>query len=150
MEETNVPVTINDQINAVVEARERVRVANEARVTAYAEWLEKNQPLFSAEKEATTACQEAEATLRTLALDTYEHTGIKQVATGIVVRVMTKLNYDIKVAFDWAKSHKMALKLDTSAFEKIAKADPPDFVKITEEPQATLSQELQKVEAKKD
>jgi len=37
----------------------------------------------------------------------------------------------------------MALKLDTKAFEKIAKADPPDFVKLTTEPQATIATNLE-------
>lgn len=146
MEEPTTSVSINDQINTVVGARKRFKVANEVRTTAYEKWLEENQILFDTEKDALTLCQEAETKLKSLAVESYNKTGNKQVAVGIVIKVMTILNYDATVAFDWAKAHKIALKLDAKTFDKIAKADPPDFVKITEVPQATLAQELEKVE----
>ena len=136
---------LQKQINAVVEAREKARGANEARVTAYTKWLEKNQHLFDTEKLAMTACDAAESGLRILAVASYIETGEKAVAPGVGIRVMSRLNYENKDAIEWALEHKLALKLDTSAFEKIAKTSNLPFVDITEVPQATIATELNRI-----
>jgi len=57
---------------------------------------------------------------------------------------MTRLNYDDREAMSWALEHKLALKLDTSAFEKIAKTSNLMFVTILEEPSATIATELKR------
>ncbi len=136
---------LKEQINVVVDAREKAREANCLRVASYNKWVEANQPLFDNEKSMKCDQDLAEIKLRELALATYESTENKAPEVGVGIREVTVLTYDNKVAFDWAKAHKMALKLDTEAFKKIAKADPPDFVKITKEPQATIAAELKKV-----
>jgi len=51
---------------------------------------------------------------------------------------MKRFEYDELDAFKWAKEHSLALSLDKKAFEKIAKVDTMDFVKINEIPQATI------------
>ena len=61
---------------------------------------------------------------------------------GVGIREVTKLAYSGAEAFDWAVAHKLALKLDGKTFEKLAKIDPPDFVTITTEPQATIAADL--------
>lgn len=137
---------LKEQINAVVEARVAVKEATELRASEYQKWLKTNQHLFDFENNAKFDCQEAEATLRNLALETYAVTGDKAVALGIGIRVKTVLNYEDKEAMSWAMEHKLALKLDFSAFEKIAKTSNLMFVTITEEPQATIATELSKVE----
>ena len=81
-----------------------------------------------------------------MALSTFSETQDKQVAPGVGIRVRTVLNYESKDAMDWAVKHELALKLDPSAFEKIAKTSNLPFVNITEEPTATLATELQAVE----
>lgn len=138
--------TIREQINAVVEARAKVQEATLERTQSYLLWLETNQPLIDSETNAKTACQEAEVKLRELALETYAETGDKTVAPGVGIRVMSRLGYNNKEAFEWAIKHELALKLDSSAFEKIAKTSDLAFVTITEEPTATIATELLKVE----
>ena len=56
----------------------------------------------------------------------------------VIIRILKKLEYEEAEALKWAKDHNMALSLDKRAFDKIAKADPMDFIKINEIPQATL------------
>lgn len=139
---------LKEQINLVVVARRLAQEASANRAEAYQSWFDLYQHLFDNENNAKVACQEAEAQLREMALSTYAITGDKAVAPGIGIRELTKLNYDAGVAFNWAIEHKLALKLDVSAFEKMVKANPLsfDFVSITEEPTATIATELAKVE----
>ncbi len=137
---------IKEQINVVVEAREGVRARTEQRTASYQKWVDANQVLIDSEGLAKTICQEAEGRLRELALDTYASTSDKAVAPGIGIRVRSILSYDGQDALDWAIEHNLALKLDSSTFEKIAKTSNLPFVTITEEPQATIATELVKVE----
>jgi len=139
-------MTINEQINLVVEAREKAKEALDKRMAAYGTWLLSTEQLFADEKAAKETCAEAEKQLREMALEVYAETKDKAVAPGIGIRVMTKMEYDAKVAMEWAVKHELALKLDTGAFEKIAKTNALPFVIIFEEPLATIAQELVKVE----
>ena len=137
---------LREQINVVVEARQKSQEMAEKRKTLYDEFIAGHTDFFADVVTAASVVGEAEDKLRELTLQAYAETGNKAPALGLGIRERTVLTYDDKVAFDWAKSHKMALKLDVSSFEKIAKADPPEFVKITTEPQATIATELNKVE----
>jgi len=137
---------LRELINLVVEARGAVKEATELRTSEYQKWLRTNQHLFDFEDNTKTACQEAEDSLRFLALETYAATGEKTVAPGIGIREVTKYSYSETEALKWAIEHKMALKLDETKFKNHVKADPPDFVTVTTEPQATIATELQKVE----
>lgn len=83
--------------------------------------------------------------LREMALAEYAATGAKKFSHGIGIRVTTKLDYDEVQALEWAKAHRLALKLDAKAFEKIAKADTPDFVQVVEVPTATLPTDTAKL-----
>ena len=133
---------LEEQIKVVIEARETARKTSEAKKLLYDEWQKQNGELLDSVSENNHIVSDEEAVLRALTLQAYAETGDKAPAVGVGIRERTVLTYDGKVAFDWAKAHKMALKLDSKAFEKIAKADPPDFVKITTEPQATIATEL--------
>jgi len=139
---------LREQINLVVEAREKMQAAITKRTEALYSWQEANKQLYTNESDAKTACQVAEDSLRFLALETYAKTGEKTVAYGIGIRVLTRLAYEDSDAMSWALEHKLALKLDFSAFEKMVKANPLSFsfVAISEEPSATIATELQKVE----
>ena len=137
---------IEKQINLVVVARGVERETNCQRVAAYNVWVEANQHILDLESDAKSACQEAEAQLRAMALSIFAETQDKKVAPGIGIRVKTVLDYDGKDAMDWALDHKLALKLDGTAFERIAKTSALSFVAITEEPTATIATELQVIE----
>lgn len=134
---------LQEQIKVVARARQRVEVLVATKSDRMARWEEDNKDLLDANADATKYVAEMETLLRELTLQAYAETGNKAPAVGVGIREVTVLTYDGKVAFDWAKAHKMALQLDKKAFEKIAKADPPDFVKITTEPQATIATELE-------
>ena len=133
---------LEEQIKVVAAARAEAATVKDIVRGARLDWESQNEVLLNAEVDTDTIRQDAEEKLRELTLQAYAETGSKSPVPGVGIREVIKLEYDLKVAFDWAKSHKMALKLDTSAFEKIVKATPVDFVKITTEPQATISGDL--------
>jgi len=133
---------LKEQIKVVAEARRDSQEMADKRKSLYDEFQTTHCEFLGDVVVAATVVSEAEDKLRELTLQAYAETGNKAPAPGVGIRERTILTYDNKVAFDWAKAHKMALKLDTSAFEKIAKASPPDFVKITTEPQATIATNL--------
>ena len=133
---------LEEQIKVVAEARKRQYMVSLSSTVAQERWVQQNKALLDSVTDALQITTEAEVLLRELTLQAYAETGNKAPAPGVGIREVTKLDYDNKVAFDWAKSHKMALQLDKKAFEKIARADTPDFVKITTEPQATIATQL--------
>ncbi len=137
---------LKEQIQVVIEARERARETNALRVASYNQWVEANQQLLDRESIAKSVCLETEAILREFALQAYAETGDKAVAPGIGIRIMSRLGYDSKEAMGWAMEHKLALKLDASAFEKIAKMSNLPFVTTTEEPQATIATQLKEAQ----
>ncbi len=133
---------LQEQIKVVSKARQAIVQLADKKKVSLAKWEQENLTLLNELALVVKETYEAEATLRELTLQAYAETGNKTPAVGVGIREVTKLNYDGKVAFDWAKSHKMALQLDKKAFEKIAKADTPDFVTISQEPQATIATNL--------
>ena len=134
-----------EQINTVVEAREKAQEATEWRTSAYQKWVEANQPLLDNESDAKSTCQEAEAKLREMTIQSYVDTGNKSALPGIGIRIMTRLTYDNQMAMEWAVEHKLALKLDAVIFEKIAKTSGLPFVTIAEEPTATIAADLKEI-----
>ena len=136
-------VELERQIKVVAKAREEARDSKDTINSIRSIWESDNKAILDDAILTATVASEAEQKLRELTLKAYAETGNKAPAEGVGIREVTKLNYDPKIAFDWAKSHKMALKLDVPAFDKIAKASQPDFVKITQEPQATIAQNLE-------
>jgi len=137
---------LKEQIEIVAAARQDAQAYSEAKSVELEKWEEKHKDLLDNAFNANEFVREEEARLRELTLQAYAETGNKTPAKGVGIRERTILTYENKIAFDWAKAHKMALKLDARAFEKIAKADPPDFVKITTEPQATIATQLEVIE----
>ncbi|KKN21712.1 hypothetical protein LCGC14_0922520 [marine sediment metagenome] len=139
MEQT---ITLEDQIKVVAKARKQAQELEAKRKALYDEFISDHTEFFADVATAKTLVEVNEEELHKLTLKAYAETGNKTPAVGVGIREVTKLGYDTEVAFDWAVEHKMALKLDTSAFEKIAKASPPPFVIITHEPQATIATDL--------
>ena len=134
---------LQEQIKVVAEAREIARVESAKRIEALTAWQEENKALYTNESVTKGCCELEETKLRDLTLQAYAETGNKAPALGVGIRERTVLTYDGKIAFDWAKSHKMALQLDKKAFEKIAKVSDLDFVDVTTEPIATIATNLE-------
>ena len=134
---------LQEQIKMVAEAREHLRLLTDQKKSMYDAFIELNSDFFGLVTRAAGIVNETEDELRGLTLKAYAETGNKTPADGVGIREVTKLDYDTKTAFNWAIEHSMALNLDKRGFEKIAKVSPPDFVTITKEPQATISQNLE-------
>ena len=135
---------ILDQIKVVVEARRVAENLTKGRQEALRIWREANFTLLEAGEQAEAWKAETEAKLRAMAVEIYKETGSKAPAPGVGIRLVTALKYIPEEAFGWAVEHKMALKLDVSAFEKIVKASPLPFVEVSQDPQATIATDLDK------
>ena len=137
---------LREQINVVVDARERAREAREIRIVEHEAWAKAHETLFLIEKVSGDVCAHEEGKLRILTLEAFKETGNKQPAIGVGIREPTVLSYDSHKAKEWAVKHEMALSLDKKAFEAIAKTSNLPFVTITNPPQATIATELKKEE----
>ena len=135
-------VELKEQIDVVRKARLLSQELFDIRKNAMEVWEKQNEQLLENVANTKQEVTEAENQLRELTIDAYNQTGNKKPADGVGIREITKLLYDEKTAFTWATEHKMALKLDTKAFESIAKTAPPDFVQETKEIQATIASNL--------
>ena len=105
---------------------------------AYEKYMSDNKDLFTEVDILQEQLTKQETEIRKIAVEYYEETGKKQQEYGVGVRILKKLEYEEAKALQWAKEHEMALNLDKKSFEKIARADPMDFIKINEVPQAIL------------
>ena len=132
-----------EQIQIVARARKAAQEAREIKDIAKNEWEQQNSEMLATVSSTAAVVEIQEEILRELTLKAYNETGNKSPAVGVGIREVTKLTYDSKVAFEWGVDHKMAIKLDTSAFEKIAKASSLPFVQIHQEPQATIAGKLE-------
>ena len=136
---------LTDRVRQLHEARERYAdakaVLDAARHefdTAYAQEIE-------AVREWAEELADVDANLRTEAVAAYLETGERKPAPGIEIKVFDALHYNPDDAYEWAKEHGLALKLDDAAFKNIAKAQRLDFVDYVQEPKATVATDLGKV-----
>lgn len=136
---------LGTQINVVVEAREKSRLLSDKRKSMYDAFIAEHTGFFADVATAASEVGEAEDQLRELTLQAYAETGNKVPEVGVGIREVTKLTYDAKEAFKWALHHEIALTLDKKSFETFAKATPLDFVTVSQEPQATIATDLQKL-----
>ena len=137
---------LEEQIKVVAQARQKAREAIMAKNVAYSKWEEQNKSLFDITTITSQTVIYEETTLRELTLKAYAETGDKHPAVGVGINVTTTYEYTPADALKWAKEHNLALTLDKTAFEKIAKADPPDFVTVDKNVlKATISTDLEKV-----
>ena len=130
------------QVKVVAEAREKASVLKQRRTELLDEWNRANQELLDSLTQAGADVAVVEQELRDMTLLAFYQTGDKAPVKGVGIREMTKLEYDAGVAYNWALEHKMAVKLDIPSFEKIAKASPLDFVRVYQEPIATIATDL--------
>ena len=140
--------TLLEQVKIVAEARRIVQIAVGNKKLLVKEWEEKYSGFLADLQLNVEVVNDAEAKLRKLTIKAYNETGSKNPCPGVGIREVTKLEYDPKEAFKWALEHKIVLKLDTPAFEKMAKMASetrPSFVTISTEPQATIAQDLDTV-----
>ena len=98
------------------------------------------QDMLAAHRQAES---DAALELAQVALAEFNETGGKHPHPAITIKEMTRLEYSLEDAHDWAvRSMPNLLKLDTRGFEKVAKAAGLDFVAISTEPQVTVARDL--------
>ncbi len=137
------------QIQTVRGLREVAAGARAARIAAFTQWQLDYAAEINNEKTATEYLLSAEKALRDMTIAVYQETGNKAPAPGVGIRETTQIRYNLKDALQWAIAHRICLKLDTAAFEKLAKtssleASDIDFVELALIPQATIAAELPK------
>lgn len=108
--------------------------------TVKAKFEEENKDLFiriAANREEMTS---VEMNIKEDALEIYRKDGNKQLPYGVGIKVLKRYNYNEDEALEWAKEHKMALRLDKKAFETLSKTEStkPGFVAVLEVPTATI------------
>ena len=136
---------LEEQIKVVAQARKVAEVEAQAKKIAYEQWEEDHSIMLGMVAESKQAVTDAEALLRELTLKAYKETGDKHPAKGVDIREVTTYSYNEDEALKWAIEHKMALKLDKDKFKNHVKADPPNFVTVSQEPQATISSNLEEI-----
>ena len=102
-----------------------------------------NQNLINNRKEVQERMSALETEIKAHTLEHYKLTEEKHQAFGLGIRVLKKIEFEEKDAFAWAKESGQALKLNTPMFKKLAllkaeNKEPFDFVKIEEDPSATI------------
>lgn len=133
---------LEEQIKVVAEARRVKEELDKRRKESYAEWIKGHQLLLDYIDDQIDVVATAEVKLRELTIEAYKETGNKKPAEGVGIRELIKLEYDPKDALKWAMEHQIALSLDKSGFEKIAKTTPLEFVTTIPEIQATIATKL--------
>lgn len=137
---------LTEQIKVVAKGRAIFKDMSNAQAEAITRWEEDFPELIKSTAEVKERLSEDEALLRELTLQAYAETGNKHPAVGVNINITTTYTYDPVNALKWAKEHNLALSLDKSAFEKIAKADPPNFVTVDPNvPKATIATNLEEV-----
>ncbi len=134
--------TLAGRVASLHQARLNVTNAKAVIDNARAEWAEQWAPELANLEAATTNVATLEVLIRGEAVTTYKETGETHPAPGIGIRVTHRLSYDPTVALSWAKEHGLALKLDSGAFDAIAKAQTLDCVTYVDEPTATIAKDL--------
>ena len=135
-----------EAIKAVAKLRSQLAIVKEAKQESYDKWIKTNSLLISSVEIATKYLQEAEDAIRLEAIEEYKLCpSNKAIAPGVTIKIFDILEYEPGKALDWALEHKLALKLDTPKFEKLAKISPPDFVGIGQEPRCQIATDLEKV-----
>ncbi len=135
---------IEEQIRLVATNRKAKDSLTQLKKESYTEWEARNKKILDELAVATETLTKAEELLRKQTIEAYRLTGNKSPAEGVGIRETTKLTYDIAIAQLWGYEHKVALKLDTPVFEKIAKASSLPFVTTETIPTATIATDLEK------
>lgn len=101
----------------------------------FEQWKQDNAELLAEHDHIIEKAGSVESELKIAIKDAYVADPTrKTVAPGLSVRITKRPLYEVEKAFQWALNHKLALKLDNKAFEKIAvSASDVDFITYNEE-----------------
>lgn len=133
---------MEEQMKQLKEQVEKKTESKDKYNRAFERFQEEQKSTLKEIEDAELVIYNLRTDIKEIALKEYKETGVKKFDCGVGIRIMTNIDYDVNVAFDWAKEHQMALLLDKKAFERHAKVDTPDFVEISEVPIATIPMKL--------
>ena len=135
---------LKQQVQVVAKARRIAAEKSDDYSEAMEKWKHDNESLIAEKKDAEIDSLFAESKLRELTLAYFRETGEKKPLPELGIRVVEKLEYDLTLAFGYAKEHGVALKLDVLAFDKMAKISElrPGFVTVTPVATATIARNL--------
>ena len=108
-------------------------------------WSDDNELLINKMELLKDGVKEFEENIRKQAVIKFEEDGDKNPGVGLGIRVINVYHYDEAEAFEWAKEHTIALKLDVVTLKKIAAATGVPCVKIVKVPTATIATDLNKL-----
>ncbi|MFH1486596.1 MAG: hypothetical protein ABIH46_11040 [Chloroflexota bacterium] len=139
--------TLQEQVSKVQALRDVVDKLRKKVQTERSRFDEEHGGLFEAFEFAQAKALDEENSLRNMSLAVYHETGNKAPVPGVAIKIFTRLQYHDEAALMWAIDHRVAMKFDRAAFEKIAKATPIPFVQTIQEPVATIATDLTKAVA---
>ena len=105
-------------------------------------FAEKHKNMIHSMATIKEAIGKLEASIKTKALNQYEEDGEKKLAFGVGIQVKKDVLFDDDLAFAWAKETGLCLKLDLSAFKKIAKVQKIKWTYIGDRTIATIPTDI--------
>lgn len=134
---------MKNTVESLINIRKTNQEARDELTKLRAEFDEENKELISCLNEGSDTVKTLENNLREMGMEEYKSTKETKLSFGLGVRNYTKLEYKEEDAMDWCIRHNIALKLDKSGFETIAKAQEKmknglNFVTINVDPSITL------------
>jgi len=131
------------EVERLQQLREALESIENELADSKAIWEEENRDLLNDKEETETELRELDCEIRDTRVAIYDGTD-KSKIFGVGVREYTHLDYDQKVAYDWAVEHNMFLTLAKIPFEKYARYGKLDFVIVKKVVQATIAGDLSK------
>lgn len=128
------------KLKVMIEAKEKVDAEIKAKKEAFEETLKAERLI---QENYENEINKLKAELSEKAIKNFEETKSKIFVGGIKVQEVKKLNYDEKIAFDWAKEKQMFLQFDKKGFEKAATSLKLDFVDETTTIRATFPSKIE-------
>lgn len=134
---------MHDKLIKIKDLRWATQAGIEAKKELYTKFEKKHKEFINGLNQQQKELNQIEDELKALAVSHYAVTGNKKLYGGVSIKLYDKVDYLPDEALTWAKKADMALKLDVTAFKKIAKATPLECVTLTKEPRATIPTKIQ-------
>ena len=134
---------MRNRVEKLQRLREASRFIENELADSKAIWEEENRDLLNDLEEIEAELRELDCEIRDTRVAIYDGTD-KSKVFGIGIQERIHLNYDQKIAYEWAVEHNMFLTLAKSPFEKYARGGQLDFVIVKKVVQATIAGDLSK------
>ena len=105
-------------------------------------FAEKHKNMINSMAVTNEAIGKLEESIKSKALQQYKKDGEKKLAFGVGIQVKKEVLFDDDLALAWAKETGLCLKLDLSAFKKIAKVQNIKWAYIGERTIATIPTDI--------